>query len=80
MYSQRENGRYCLPCVFFARSTDVFFKGNGALFETAFNNFKKMYVYDIRDTHTERVLQGYTVAACKAFVQVTSGEQERIHL
>ena len=75
MYSRQENGGYCLPCVLFARSTDVR-KGKGALVETAFNNFKKMY--DICDIHAERGYHKDAVAACEAFVQVMSGKQESV--
>ena len=40
--SWQEKGGYCLPCVLFARSIDVW-KGKGVLVEAAFTNFKKMY-------------------------------------
>ena len=40
-YSWQGNGGYCLPCVLFARSLDVW-KGKGVLVEAAFPNFKKM--------------------------------------
>ena len=41
-YSQKENGRYCMPCVLFAKSINIR-KGRGVFIETAFTNFKKMY-------------------------------------
>ena len=47
-YSQQENG---LPCVLFARSTDVW-KGKGVFVETAFTNFRKMY--EVCDLHATR--------------------------
>ena len=58
-----------------ARSTDVR-KGKGALVDTAFNNFKKMY--DVCDTHASREYHKDAVAACEAFVQVISGRQESV--
>ena len=70
IYSRQENGGYCLPCVLFAGSTDVR-KGKGALVESAFNNFKKMY--DVYDTHASREYHKGAVATCEAFVQVMSG-------
>ena len=75
IYSRQENGGYCLPCVLFARSTDVR-KGKGALVESAFNNFKKMY--DVCDTHASREYHKGAVATCEAFVQVMSGRQESV--
>ena len=59
----------------FARSTDVC-KGKGALVESAFNNFKKMY--DVCDTHASREYHKGAVATCEAFVQVMSGRQESV--
>ena len=42
-YSQKENGGYCFPCIFFAKSIDVR-KGKGVFIETAFTNYKKVYL------------------------------------
>lgn len=72
IYSRQENGGYCLPCVLFARSTDVR-KSKGALVEAVFNNFKKMC--DVCDTHASRE---YHIGGVAAFVQVMSGVQESI--
>ena len=75
IYSRQENGGYCLSCVLSARSTDVH-KGKGALVETTFNKFKKMY--DVCDTHAEREYHKDAVATCEAFVQVMSGGRESV--
>ena len=75
MYSRQENGGYCLPCVLFARSTDVR-KGKGVFVEAAFTNFKK--VYESCDLHASREYHKDAVAACDAFVGVMSGRRESV--
>ena len=72
IYSQQENGGYCLPCVLFARSIDSR-KGKGAFVETAFTNFKKMY-----DAHAERQYHKDSVVTCDAFVERWSGRGESV--
>ena len=74
-YSRQENGGYCLPCVLFARSTDVR-KGKGVFVETAFTNLKK--VYEVCDYHAEREYHKDAVAACDAFVERMSGRRESV--
>ena len=65
-YSWQENGRYCLPCVLFARSMDVR-KGKGVFVETAFTNFKKMY--EVCDLHAAREYHKDATAVCDASVE-----------
>ena len=69
-YRRQENGRYCLPCVLFARSTDTW-KGKGGFVEAAFTNFKK--VYGVCDYHADREYHKAAVAACDTFVEGMSG-------
>ena len=75
VYSRQENGGYCLPCVLFARSTDVR-KGKGVFVEAAFTNFKK--IYELCDFHASREYHKDAVAACDAFVGVMSGRRESV--
>ena len=51
-------------------------EGKGALVDTTFNNFKKMY--DVCDTHAEREHHQDAAVACEALVQVMSGRQESV--
>ena len=75
IYSQQENGGYCLPCVLFARSIDSR-KGKGAFVETAFTNFKKMY--EFCDAHAEQQYHKDAVVTCDAFVERWSGRRESV--
>lgn len=51
IYSRKENGGYCLPCVLFARSVDTW-KGKGVFVEAAFTNLKK--VHEACDYHADK--------------------------
>ena len=75
IYSQQQNGEYCLPCVLFARSTDVRI-GKGAFVETAFTNFKK--TYEICNAHAERQYHKDAVVTCDAFTQMMSDRRESV--
>ena len=75
VYSKQENGGYCLPCVLFARSTDVR-KGKGTFVESAFTNFKK--AYEMCDTHSDRHYHKDAVVFCVGFVERISGRRESV--
>ena len=75
VYSRKENGGYCLPCVLFARSVDTR-KGKGVFVEAAFTNFKK--VYEVCDYHADREYHKAAVAACDTFVEWMSGRRESL--
>ena len=68
VYSKQENGGYCLLCILFARSVDAQ-KGKGVFVEAAFK------VYKLCDFHASREYHKDAVAACVAFVGVTSGRR-----
>ena len=51
VYSQQQNGGFCLPCVLFARNTLDARKGRGTFVDRAFTNFKK--AYDICNAHAD---------------------------
>ena len=75
VYSQQQNGGYCLPCVLFAQSTDAR-KGKGMFVETAFTNFRK--AYDICNAHADRQYHKDAVVACDAFIERMSGRRESV--
>ena len=62
---------YCLPCVLFARSIDVW-NGKGVLVETAFTYFKKMY--EVCDLHAAREHHKDAIVVCDAFIERMSGK------
>ena len=74
-YSKQDNGGYCLPCVLFARSTNVR-KGKGTFIDTAFTNFKK--AYEMCDNHAERHYHNDAVVFCDGFVERMSGRRESV--
>ena len=55
IYSRKENGGYCLPCVLFARSTDAR-KGKGVFIEAAFTNCTKLVITMLRGNTTRLLL------------------------
>ncbi len=65
VYSRKENGGYCLPCILFSRIVGTR-KGKGVLVELVFTNFKK--VYEACDYHADREYHTAAIAACDAFV------------
>ena len=65
VYSRKENGGYCLPCVLFARSVDTR-KGKGLFVEAAFTTF------------ADREYHKAAVAACDTFVEWMSGRHESL--
>ena len=75
VYSPKQNGGYCLPCVLFASTSDTR-KGKGAFVETAFVNFKK--AYEMCKTHAERKYHIDAVVNCEAFIEIMSGRQESV--
>ena len=77
VYSQQENGGYCLPCALFFKSTDVR-KGKGALVETAFNTYGK--IYEVCNNHAERGYHKDAVTDCDAFVALMRGKRESIDI
>ena len=76
-YSWQENGRYCLPCVLFARSIDVRI-GKGVLVETAFTHFKKMY--EVCDLHAVGEYHKDAIPVCDAFIERMSGKRESVSI
>ena len=76
VYSQQQNGGFCLPCVLFARNTLDARKGKGTFVDREFTNFKK--AYDICNAHADCQYHQDAVVACDAFIDRMSGREESV--